>query len=167
MGELDGDLRPSGNGNLFLKTGCILRGRFEKNLVEGKCLITLPLNVLLVLKCRHGVLDSWMTKIDLVSQRVTYFKFTKGLFQEDKEGDKFTRTIQETLKDIFPANLPLRGVKEFPEGTYFGSFEIRPGQVFNGLIQDGKPTGWGITLTFEENSGPGNKYYKKCFYSNL
>lgn len=167
MGDLNGELKPSGQGTFFFKTGCILRGEFCNNLIHGKCLVTLPRNVFIVLKFHYGVLDTWMTKIDLKSQQVDYYKFFRGEFQEQKSGLKYDKTLQETFRDIFPKNHPLDDTYECLEGEYFGSFILKSGQVFNGFIKNGKAVGWGLTLTFWDNYGEGilNLIYRQEIWS--
>lgn len=159
MGELDGNLKPSGEGTIFLKTGCIIRGHFQENLLHGKCLVTLPFGVFLVLKLKHGVLDSWMTKIDLQSKQVSYFKYSKGVFEEEKLGEQYTKTLQETFKDLFTPNWAVKDISEFKEGSFFGSFAIGPGQVLTGFIQEGQAESWAITITFWDNPGMGKPQF--------
>ena len=158
MGDLNWELKPSGQGTFFFKTGCILRGEFHNNLVHRKCLVTLPRNVFMVLKFNYGVLDTWMTKIDLNTQKVDYYKFFRGEFQEEKSGQNYDKTLQETFKDIFPPNPIPDDIDELSKGEYFGSFILKTGQVFNGFVKNGKAVGWGITFNFWENDGPGNFY---------
>ena len=155
MGEFDNDLKPSGKGTFFFKTGAILRGQFESNLVHGKCLLTLPTRVFLVLKFHYGILDSWATKIDLISGMVSYFKFSKGKFEEEREGVIFEQTLQHTFKDIFDPNWILKDLEDYPEGKYFGSVLLPSGQVFTGYFHNGEIEGWGLTVTFQENTGKG------------
>lgn len=155
MGELDCHLKASGNGTFFFKTGAILRAKFENNLVHGKCLLTLPFNVFLVLKFKFGVLDSWSTKIDLNSGDVSYFRFTKGKFEEDRQGERFEKTLQETFHDVFDANWPLDQLHHLGRGDYFGSAVLPSGQIFTGLVRDGAAEGWGLTITFQRNTANG------------
>ena len=155
MGDLDAHLRPSGSGTFFFKTGAILRGNFENNLVHGKCLLSLPINIFLVLKFKFGILDSWSTKIDLNSEKVSYFKFSKGKFEEDREGEHFQQTLQETFKDVFTPNWLLKDLEEYSQGEFFGSVLLPSGQVFTGFVQKGVVEGWGITFTFQKNYGKG------------
>jgi hypothetical protein len=155
MGQFDEQLRPSGLGTFFFKTGAILRGSFENNLVHGKCLLSLPINVFLVLKFKFGILDSWSTKIDLNTGQVSYFKFNKGKFEEDRQGESFTQTLQQTFKDIFEPNWVLEQIGDLGEGEYFGSVMLESGQVFTGFIKEGQVQGWGVTVTFQENTGLG------------
>ena len=124
-------------------------------MAHGKCLLSLPINVFLVLKFNFGVLDSWATKIDLNSGQVSYFKFNKGKFEEDREGEHFHQTLQDTFKDIFLSNRELESPKELGEGEFFGSALLDSGQIFTGFFKDGVEDGWGITFTFQPNSAPG------------
>ena len=141
MGELDANCKPSGPGNMFFKTGCILRGYFEDNLAHGKCLLTLPTNVYFVLRFKFGVLDSWSTKIDLNSGKVDYYKYSKGVFEEEREGEMFIKTFSETLTDVFTENWILDPIENYCSGTFFGSVMLPSGQIFNGLIVDGVEEG--------------------------
>ena len=155
MGELDANCKPSGPGNMFFKTGCILRGFFKDNLAHGKCLLTLPTNVFFVLKFKFGVLDTWSTKIDLNTGKVHYYRFSKGTFQEEREGETFTKTLPETLKDVFMDNWPLKPIGQYSQGDYFGSVVLPSGQIFNGLGQGGREEGWGLTVTAYANDSYG------------
>ena len=155
MGDLDSNLKAWGQGTFFFKTGAILRGKFENNMVNGKCLLSLPFNVFLVLKFKFGVLDSWSTKIDLNSGHVSYFKFAKGKFEEDRQGERFEQTLQETFKDIFSCNWVLNELDDFEHGEFFGSTVLPSGQIFTGLIQNGTIQGWGLTVTFQRNLANG------------
>ena len=158
MGELDANCKPSGPGNMFFKTGCILRGHFENNLAHGKCLLTLPNNIYFVLKFKFGVLDQWNTKIDLNTGRAHYYKFSKGTFEEEREGEPFTSTLQDTLKDVFMGNWELNHISKYHNGTYFGSVILSTGQIFNGLIEHGVEEGWGVTISFVPNDSNGILY---------
>ena len=163
LGDFDQQLRPSGSGTFFFKTGAILRGSFENNLAHGKCLLSLPINVYLVLKFNFGVLDSWATKIDLNSGQVTYYKFNKGKFEEDREGEHFDGTLQETFRDIFPCNWVLESPRSWGRGEFFGSALLDSGQVFTGFFKDGVEDGWGVTFTFQPNSGSGKSCYAMIY----
>jgi hypothetical protein len=155
MGTFDSALKATGSGTYFFKTGAILRGTFENNLVQGKCLLTLPYNIFLVLRFKFGILESWSTKIDLNTGRVSYYKFIKGKFEEDREGEVFEKTLQETFKDIFNPNWCLDELQCFDDGDYFGSILLPSGQIFTGLIENGKIEGWGITISFQTNFNEG------------
>jgi hypothetical protein len=158
LGELDANCKPSGAGTMFFKTGCILRGFFEDNMAHGKCLLSLPTKVFFVLKFNFGVLDTWSTKIDLNTAKVHYYRFSKGTFEEEREGEDFTKTLPETLRDIFPENWALNPIDFYKEGDYFGSVMLPSGQIFNGFFRDGVEEGWGITITFNPNHSPGECY---------
>ena len=162
MGELDGNCKPSGAGNMFFKTGCILRGYFDNNMAHGKCLLTLPTNVFFVLKFKFGVLDTWNTKIDLNSGKVHYYRYSKGTFEEEREGEMFTKTLPETFKDVFTENWALEPIDKYSDGQFFGSVLLPSGQIFNGLIVDGVEEGWGMSINFYPNDSYGN--YKNQFY---
>jgi hypothetical protein len=153
---------------MFFKTGCILRGYFENNLAHGKCLLTLPNNIYFVLKFKFGVLDTWSTKIDLNLGKAHYYRFNKGTFEEERDGEVFNKTLQETLKDVFTENWALNHINQYQNGTFFGSVMLSSGQIFNGLIEDGIEEGWGLTITYKPNTSYGKIYksYNKFQFKN-
>ena len=79
-------------------------------------------------------------------------RYIKGVFQESTVGSKFQNTtLQKTIAPIFTSNWLLEQASTYESGSYFGSFALGSDKMFNGVVINGSPDGWGITVTFSPN----------------
>lgn len=63
-----------GEGIFYFAVGGFLRGNFNEGKVHGKCLITLPTNIILIGRFEHGVLKDDLSKINIDSKTITHHK---------------------------------------------------------------------------------------------
>ena len=157
MGEFDGDLRIQGTANIFFRTGAILRGFFEKNVLDGRCVVTLPFGAVYILNFTNGFFDKKNYLLNLKNDEILMFLFSSGEF-------KLSRLVNSTIKEFLSSKVKLKGVfkhgwlpssiHEYKSGNFFGSCVLQENVTFHGHIKNGRPKGWGIVLTtnFKESN---------------
>jgi hypothetical protein len=143
-------LQIHGYANIFFRTGAIIRGHFENNTLHGKCILTLPFDIIYFLNFVKGEFEKKNYMINLKNQEITQFTFENGDFKNEKE---INLTIQDfinskiTSKGVFKHNWMPKPIHQYTQGTFFGSCIIKNDITFHGLIKNGEPLGWGIFLT--------------------
>lgn len=149
------DLKLCGQGNVFFRTGAILRGSFENNILHGKCLLSLPFEIGYLLNFANGVLDKRSTRINFKTGETVNYVFENGTLKKQKDSSIITQDFFRLAKSkkIFKENWALNPIFEYSEGQFFGSFLLKNQTTFHGLIVNGEPTGWGVTVESVKTAG--------------
>lgn len=120
--------------------------------------MTLPFGTVFLLNFSDGILDKRSTRLDLESGATADFFFENGTFKRRRQGSGVAGLFFGELaaKKTFRSNWALKPTSHYSSGKFFGSFLLENGKTFHGLIIDGSPTSWGVSVKFAPIKGSGS-----------
>lgn len=154
VGYFNRNYKFEGEGMFFFSVGALIRGDFINGKIQGKALISLPNNILLIASFLHGKL---VEEFGQLNQEL------RDLTQQQNQRDNpishngrvgLEKNILLTLREEFNNSRNIEDQQSFMKAQLsFGCFKEKlPKEIHIGFLKDAEPHGWGIKLKYDLNS---------------